>query len=54
MREVRILDMVKQVKSKYSNRIVRLEDYFKFRNHLCMVFEMLAFDLYHDIKDTSL
>jgi dual specificity tyrosine-phosphorylation-regulated kinase 2/3/4 len=54
MREVHILETVKQVQSAYSDRIVRLEDHFKFRNHLCMVFEMLAFDLYRDIKDKTM
>lgn len=54
MREVDILETVKQVQSAYSDRIVRLEDHFKFRNHLCMVLEMLAFDLYRDIKDKTM
>jgi hypothetical protein len=34
--------------------VIRLEDSFKFRNHLCMVFEILSFDLYRDIKDKSM
>jgi serine/threonine protein kinase len=31
-----------------------MEESFKFRNHLCIVFELLQFDLYRDLKDRSL
>jgi Protein kinase domain len=54
LREVRILETSQQVQSTYANRIVHLEDYFKFRNHLCIVFELLSFDIYRDIKNKSL
>jgi dual specificity tyrosine-phosphorylation-regulated kinase 2/3/4 len=54
LREVRILETARQVQSAFASRIVHLEDYFKFRNHLCIVFELLAFDIYRDIKNKTL
>ena len=54
MREVHILEVAQQVQSIYANRIVRLEEHFKFRNHLCMVFEMLSVDIYQDIKSKTM
>jgi dual specificity tyrosine-phosphorylation-regulated kinase 2/3/4 len=54
LREVHILETARQVQSAFASRIVHLEDYFKFRNHLCIVFELLAFDIYRDIKNKTL
>ena len=33
--------------------IVRMHDYFHFRNHLCIVFELLFINLYELIKGNS-
>ena len=54
MREVTLLERANQVQSPYNHRIIKLEDWFKFRQHLCLVFEMLACDLYQDLKETEL
>ena len=52
MREVKLLERVNQVQSQHNHRIIKLESWFKFRQHLCLVFEMLACDLYQDLKET--
>ena len=46
MREVKLLERVNQVQSPHGHRLIKLESWFKFRQHLCLVFEMLACDLY--------
>ena len=33
-----------------NKNIVRIKDYFHFRGHLCIVFEMLSYNLYEFIK----
>lgn len=51
LREVRLLEQANSVQTQYTERIVSLLDKFKFRQHLCLVFELLGgHDLYHEIK----
>ena len=51
MREVQLLELVNQVQSPHNYRIIRLEHSFRFRQHLCLVFEMLSDDLYQELKE---
>ena len=54
MREVRLLEQANSIQTQYSNNIVTLLDKFKFRQHMCLVFELLdGNDLYKEMK-TSL
>jgi serine/threonine protein kinase len=48
--EVRILDALNK---QYDLRIVKMLDYFVFRKHLCIVFELLSVNLYDVIKNNS-
>ena len=51
MREVRLLNQANSVQTQHSDRIVHMISKFRFRQHLCMVFEMLGgSDLYREIK----
>ena len=53
MREVRLLQQANSVLSQYSERIVALYGKFRFRQHMCLVFEILeGCDLYKEIKET--
>lgn len=54
MREVKLLERVNQVQGPHNQRVIKLERHFKFRQHLCLVFEMLGCDLYQDLKETKL
>ena len=54
MREVKLLERVNQVQSPHNQRVIKLERHFKFRQHLCLVFELLGCDLYQDLKETKL
>ena len=36
-----------------THHIVRMKDFFTFRNHLCLVFELLSVNLYELIKHNS-
>lgn len=48
--EVRILQ---QLNKSFDLRIVKMFDYFVFRKHLCIVFELLSVNLYEVIKHNS-
>jgi dual specificity protein kinase YAK1 len=48
--EVRILQ---QLNKSFDLRIVKMIDYFVFRKHLCIVFELLSVNLYEVIKHNS-
>lgn len=52
--EVRILRMLnKDFDPKDQNRIVRMLDFFVYRKHLCIVFELLSVNLYDVLKQNS-
>ena len=36
-----------------THHIVRMKDFFNFRNHLCLVFELLSVNLYELIKHNN-
>ena len=48
--EVRILQLLNR---SFDLRIVKMNDYFVFRKHLCIVFELLSVNLYDVIKHNS-
>lgn len=37
----------------FSFQIVKLKDYFMWRNHLCLVFELLSYNLYDLLRNTN-
>ena len=51
MREIQLLERVSHVQSPYQSRVIRLDMQFKFRQHFCLVFDMLGADLYKDLKE---
>ncbi|CAK9303937.1 unnamed protein product [Gordionus sp. m RMFG-2023] len=56
--EVRLLELMNQVDDDNQNYfgknfIVKLKRYFTFRNHLCIVFELLSYNLYDLLKNTN-
>jgi len=52
--EIQILEMLNhQHDAEDKHHIVRLEDYFVFRNHLCLVFELLSVNLYELLKQNQ-
>ena len=54
-REVRLLKHANSVSSQHTERIVSLLDDFRFRNQLCLVFELLGSnDLYKEIKRSQM
>lgn len=50
--EVRLLEQLNGI-SDSGDSIVRLSDYFIYKRHLCLVFEMLSINLYELIKQNS-
>jgi dual specificity tyrosine-phosphorylation-regulated kinase 2/3/4 len=50
MVEVNILEHLRDNDKDDKKNIVRIREYFKFRGHLCIVFEMLSYNLYEFIK----
>ena len=48
--EVKVLDVIKEQDADGSNACVHMLDYFVFRNHLCITFEMHHNDLYTELK----
>jgi len=48
--EVKVLNMLRDQDTDYSHCCVHMLDYFVFRNHLCITFEMHHNDLYTELK----
>lgn len=51
--EVRVLQHLKDNDPEDQNNIVRMVDYFVFRKHLCITFELLSINLYEFIKNNN-
>ncbi|VDM73768.1 unnamed protein product, partial [Strongylus vulgaris] len=48
--EIRILDHLRRQDTDGSHNIIHMLDYFNFRNHKCITFELLNINLYELIK----
>ena len=53
--QVSLLEMMNKAEAEMSDTslIVKLKCNFVFRNHLCLVFELLSFNLYDLLKNTD-
>jgi dual specificity protein kinase YAK1 len=51
--EIGIVEHLNRVDPEDRHHIVRLLDYFVFRNHVCLVFELLSVNLYELLKSNS-
>lgn len=51
--EIDILNKVNEKDENDESNIVKLIDQFMFRNHQCLVFEILSFNLYELLKNTK-
>ncbi|XP_070551677.1 dual specificity tyrosine-phosphorylation-regulated kinase 1A-like isoform X1 [Ptychodera flava] len=51
--EVRLLELMNKYDSESKYYIVRLKRHFVFRNHLCLVFELLSYNLYDLLRNTN-
>jgi dual specificity tyrosine-phosphorylation-regulated kinase 1 len=51
--EVRLLELMNQQDSDNTSYIVKLKRNFTFRNHLCLVFELLSYNLYDLLRHTN-
>jgi len=51
--EIDILNKVNEKDENDDSNIVRLLDNFMYRNHQCLVFEILSFNLYELLKNTK-
>ncbi|KAJ3413890.1 Dual specificity tyrosine-phosphorylation-regulated kinase [Chytridiales sp. JEL 0842] len=50
MVEVKVLDKLRNEDSEKSHNLIHMLDYFHFRNHLCITFELLGINLYEWLK----
>lgn len=48
--EIRILDHLKRQDTEDSYNVIHMLDYFNFRNHKCITFELMHSNLYELIK----
>ena len=48
--EVKILAHLRDHDPEDKNNIIRMKDVYKFRNHLCVTFELLSLNLYDFLK----
>eukprot|EP00040_Diaphanoeca_grandis_P007054 m.39522 g.39522 ORF g.39522 m.39522 type:complete len:518 (+) comp18222_c0_seq2:187-1740(+) len=48
--EVKILDHLRRHDKDHANNVIHMKDYFIFRNHLCITFEMMHTDMYTALK----
>ncbi len=53
MTEVKILTYLKDMDTTDSNNVIRIEESFPFRNHLCITFPLLSKNLYEFIKQND-
>mmetsp|Transcript_21928 Transcript_21928/g.36325 ORF Transcript_21928/g.36325 Transcript_21928/m.36325 type:complete len:662 (+) Transcript_21928:218-2203(+) len=51
--EVKILEHLRDHDHEDSTNIIRMNEYFYFRNHLCITFELLSINLYEFIKNNN-
>nr|CAB3240363.1 dual specificity tyrosine-phosphorylation-regulated kinase 1B [Phallusia mammillata] len=51
--EVRLLELMNRFDSENKYYVVRLKRHFHFRNHLCLVFELLSYNLYDLLRNTN-
>lgn len=51
--EVRLLELMNRHESDFSSYIVKLKCHFMHRNHLCLVFELLSYNLYDLLRNTN-
>uniref|UniRef100_A0A182IUA7 dual-specificity kinase n=1 Tax=Anopheles atroparvus TaxID=41427 RepID=A0A182IUA7_ANOAO len=51
--EVRILDELRKKDADGSHNVIHMLDYFYFRNHLCITFELMSLNLYELIKKNN-
>ncbi|XP_038051740.1 dual specificity tyrosine-phosphorylation-regulated kinase 4-like [Patiria miniata] len=51
--EVKILDALRRKDKDNSNNVIHMLEYFYFRNHLCITFELLGMNLYELIKKNN-
>ncbi|CAF3395606.1 unnamed protein product [Rotaria sp. Silwood1] len=51
--EVRLLELMNQQDMDNNGYIVTLKRHFTFRNHLCLVFELLSYNLYDLLRNTN-
>ncbi len=51
--EIDILNKINDKDDSDDSNIVRLLDHFMYRNHQCLVFEILSFNLYELLKNTK-
>ncbi|KAK6488283.1 dual specificity tyrosine-phosphorylation-regulated kinase 4-like isoform X4 [Huso huso] len=51
--EVKILDALRRKDKENSHNVIHMKEYFHFRNHLCISFELLGLNLYELIKKNN-
>ena len=51
--EVRVLDAIRKVGKEGTTYVVEMLDYFSFRNHICLTFELLSITLYDFMRLNS-
>jgi len=51
--EVKVLQHIKDMDTEDTTNLIRMKDYFVFRSHVCIVFELLSMNLYEFIKNTD-
>ena len=51
--EVKILDHLKSHDPEDNKNVIKMKDYFLWRGHLCITFEMLSINLYEFIKNNN-
>uniref|UniRef100_A0AC34Q6I6 Dual-specificity kinase n=1 Tax=Panagrolaimus sp. JU765 TaxID=591449 RepID=A0AC34Q6I6_9BILA len=51
--EIHLLEMMNSHSSESKNCVVKLKGHFTWRNHLCLVFELLSYNLYDLLRNTN-
>ena len=51
--EVKVLQHIKDMDPDDTTNLIKMRDYFVFRSHVCIIFELLSMNLYEFIKNTD-
>jgi len=51
--EIKILMHLSNADQEDTSNIIKIKEYFVFRSHICIVFELLSINLYEFIKSTD-
>jgi dual specificity tyrosine-phosphorylation-regulated kinase 2/3/4 len=51
--EIQILKVIREVDTSSSSSLIKIKDYLLFRNHVCILFELLSINLFEFLRQNK-